>query len=150
MAKKKAEEAEIKAASENEPMKTLINCTSTEFLKQANLIKNDVAEFVKATGINDIRRESVKLSGTETDEERSQVEKKIIKEKWDKIFTASFVKNPDITAKVIAGMCFTTVDIINKLSPTEITNLAILLLGDTRINDFFIALKVWGLFDTEN
>ena len=39
---------------------------------------------------------------------------------------------------------------LEKLSPTEITNLAILLLGNQRINDFFSALSVWGLFGSVN
>lgn len=153
MAKKKAEEAEIKTAEnmvEKEPMKTLMNCTSTEFLKQANLIKYDVAEFVRATKINDILREGLKLSDDMSDEEKAAAEKKHLGDKWDKIFKVCFVENSEITMKVISGACFTTVDKLEELSPTEITSLAILLLGSQRVNDFFMALKVWGLFDTES
>lgn len=132
-----------------ETMKTLINCTNIEFLTQANRIKSDVEAFLKETGINDIRRKKTAYSGKETDEEKKALEKKRVEDIWNEIFQATFVERPEMTVDIIAKMCFTTSDEIEKLSPTEITNLAILLLGNERINDFFTALSVWGLLDTE-
>lgn len=132
-----------------ETMKTLINCTNIEFLTQANRIKSDVEAFLKETGINDIRRKKTVYSGKETNEEKKALEKKRVEDIWNEIFQATFVERPEMTVDIIAKMCFTTSDEIEKLSPTEITNLAILLLGNERINDFFTALSVWGLLDTE-
>lgn len=132
-----------------ETMKTLINCTNIEFLTQANRIKSDVETFLKETGINVIRRKKTEYSGKETDEEKKALEKKRVEDIWNEIFQATFVERPEMTIDIIAKMCFTTPDEIEKLSPTEITNLAILLLGDRRINDFFTALSAWGLLDTE-
>ena len=132
-----------------ETMKTLINCTNIEFLTQANRIKSDVEAFLKETGINDIRRKKTVYSGKETNEEKKALEKKRVEDIWNEIFQATFVERPEMTVDIIAKMCFTTSDEIEKLSPTEITNLAILLLGNERINDFFTALSAWGLLDTE-
>lgn len=131
-------------------MKTLMDCTSTEFLVQANLIKSDVEEFIKITKIPEIRRQRIQLTGKETDEEKAAAEKQHVERIWNDIFKATFIENPKMTIDIIAKMCFTTAEEIEKLSPTEITNLAILLLGNQRINDFFSALSVWGLFGSVN
>lgn len=137
-------------AEKNGTMKTLMDCTSTEFLVQANKIKGDVENFIKVTKIPDIRRQRIDIDSKATDEEKAAAEKQRVEKIWDEIFKATFVENPELTIDIIAKMCFTTVDEIEKLSPTEITNLAILLLGNQRINDFFSALSVWGLFGSGN
>lgn len=135
--------------SKNDELKTLMNCSNIEFLTQANLIKADVEKFLKETKINEIRRKKLELTGKETDEEKKALDKKRVENIWDEIFKATFVERPEMTMDILAKMCFTTPDVIGELSPTEITNLAILLLGDRRINDFFTALSAWGLLDTE-
>lgn len=131
-------------------MKTLINCTNVEFLAQATKIKADVEKFIKETKIPELRRQRMPLTGKESEEEKAAAEKQRVEKIWDDIFKATFVERPEMTIDIIAKMCFTTPDEIEKLSPTEITNLAILLLGNQRINDFFSALSVWGLFGSAN
>lgn len=131
-------------------MKTLINCTNVEFLTQATKIKADVEKFIKETRIPELRRQRMPLTGKESEEEKAAAEKQRVEKIWDDIFKATFVERPEMTIDIISKMCFTTPDEIEKLSPTEITNLAILLLGNQRINDFFSALSVWGLFGSVN
>ncbi len=139
-----------KKAEKVSEMKTLMDCTNTEFLVQANKIKGDVEKFLKTTKISEIRRQRIELTGNETEEEKKAAEKQHVEKVWDEIFKATFVENTEMTMDIIAKMCFTTHAEIEKLSPTEITNLAILLLGNQRINDFFSALSVWGLFGSVN
>ena len=139
-----------KKAEKVSEMKTLMDCTNTEFLVQANKIKGDVEKFLRATNITEIRRQRIVLSGNETEEEKKAAEKQHIEKVWDDIFKATVIENTEMTMDIISKMCFTTVEDLEKLSPTEITNLAILLLGNQRINDFFSALSVWGLFGSVN
>lgn len=143
-------ETETKAveSTEKAERKTMLNCSNIEFIKQANAIKGDVEKFVAVTGINKIRAEQIKYEGSETEEEKEQLQKAFAHKKWDKILVACFAENTDLTMKLIAKMCFTTVEELEKMTPQELEATAVLLLADSRINDFFISLKVMGLFAT--
>jgi len=144
----KSKKKETTITPEKQETKTMLNCSNIEFIKQANAIKSDVERFVKATKINEIRSEQLTYTGKETDEEKAELQKKFAHEKWNKILTACFVENTDITMDIIAKMCFTTAAELEKMQPQELEATAVLLLADERINNFFISLKVMGLFGT--
>ena len=130
-------------------IKTLINCTNLEFVQKANEIKTDVENFLRVTKINEIRRETAPLTGKESDEEKEKAVKAFNQDKWNRIFKICMTEHTEITYDLIAKMCFTTREEIEKLPPWEFQMIAILLLGDQRVNDFFTQLKLWGLLDTD-
>lgn len=140
---------EKKATARKEPMKTLANCSNLEFIKKANEIKTDVEAFLKATKIMDIRRETVELTGKETEEEKAAKKKAFNHDKWNRIFKRCMAEHTDMTYDIVAKMCFSSREEIEQLEPWEFQMMAILLLGDKRINDFFTQLRLWGVLDTD-
>ena len=144
-----ADKTETKPTEEKKPLKTLANCTNMEFVQKANEIKVDVENFLRATKISDIRRETAKLTGKESKEEKDKIIKEFSQQKWNRIFMTCMSEHTEMTYNLIAKMCFTTREEIEKLSPWEFQSLAIILLGDERINDFFTQLKLLGLLNTD-
>lgn len=134
--------------AENET-KTILNCSSREFLKQMNAVKHDAEKFIRATKINEIQRSGVDIPDDASDEEKAKLRKKAIIEKWETIFNVCFSENCDLTYSLIAKLCFTDVETIEQWTPTQVSEMLILLLADSRINDFFTALSVWGLLNLE-
>lgn len=135
--------------AEKKPFKTLADCSNLEFVQKANEIKGDVEKFLRATKINEIRREIAPLTGKESDEEKEQIIKAFNRQKWDRIFKRCMVEHADLTYNLIAKMCFTTREEIEQMPPWEFQATAIILLGDRRVNDFFTQLRLWGLLDTD-
>jgi hypothetical protein len=131
------------------PMKTLANCSNMEFIAKANEIKGDVENFLRVTKINDIRKEVAPLTGKETDEEKEKIIKDFNHSKWDRIFKACMTEHTELTYDLVAKMCFSTREEIEALSPWEFQLTAVILLGDSRINDFFTGLRLSGLLDTD-
>lgn len=68
-----------KKAEKVSEMKTLMDCTNTEFLVQANKIKGDVEKFLKTTKISEIRRQRIELTGNETEEEKKLPKSSMLK-----------------------------------------------------------------------
>lgn len=143
------EETKAPTAEEEKQMKTLANCSNLEFIQKANEIKSDVETFLRETKISDIRAEIAPLTGKETEEEKGKKLKAFGMQKWNRIFTVCMAEHTELTYNLIAKMCFTTREEIEQLAPFEFQALAIILLGDQRINDFFTQLKLWGLLDTD-
>ena len=148
MAENKANETEktgfFKYISDN-----MAKCDTAQFMKAAYAMVDVVEKFDKATKINDIRAEKLKLDGKETDEEKAEKEKAFIKDKWSRILGSCFGENFDITAEMLAGFCFTTADEIKALAPYEINNLLFIMLSNERTKDFFTSLRLLGLIDSE-
>lgn len=67
----KVKNEERATGNQNKPrMKTLANCTPTEFLRQTNKIRHAAAGFMKETSVLELHKRRPKLTGKETDAEK--------------------------------------------------------------------------------
>lgn len=142
-------EKEQKIEINNVFTNNMANCPQSKFMKHAYTLRADVEEFVKLTGIAKIRAEKPDLSDDMTEEEKKKAITAHIHQKWDRILAACFGDNAEKSYEIMGKMCFTDTETIKALKPYELNNLALLLLSNERIIDFFTSLKIWGLMDTD-
>ena len=126
----------------------MANCPQDVFMKHAYTLRSDVEEFVKLTGLADIRAEKPELSDDMSEEEKEKARTAHIHSKWDRILSACFGDNAEKSYEIMAKMCFSDTETIKALQPYELNNLALMLLSNSRINDFFTSLRLWGLMNT--
>lgn len=126
----------------------MANCPVDEFMQHAYTLRTDVEEFIKYTDLVAIRAEKAPISDDMTEEEKKVTISKHVRDKWERILEASFGENREKTFEIMAKMCFTEVETIKALQPYELNNLALTLLSNSRINDFFTSLRLWGLVNT--
>ena len=65
-------------------MKNIANCTTIEFLKQANKIRHEVEKYLDVTGIMEIRKNAPVYNENDTPETKEEKLKKQAKESQNK------------------------------------------------------------------
>ena len=109
-----------------EELKTLVNCSNVEFLKQANKIRKAVADYLKKTKILD--RKTFKSV--------------------DEVLDAMLDENAEDTVKILGLMCFKeTEEEINSLEPADLLVAALDMFTSERVMSFFTRLKNSGLMN---
>lgn len=109
-----------------EELKTLANCSTTEFLRQANKLRKAVAEYLKTTKILD---------------------KSTFKSVND-VLDAMLDENAEATVRILGLMCFKeTEEEINSLEPADLLVAALDMFASERVMSFFIKLKNSGLLN---
>ena len=109
-----------------EELKTLANCSTVEFLRQANKLRKAVAEYLKTTKILD--RKTYKSA--------------------DEILDAMLDENAEATVRILGLMCFKeTEEEINSLEPADLLVAALDMFASERVMSFFTKLKNSGLMN---
>lgn len=89
-------------------MKNLANCKPSEFLRQTNLIRKSVQNWLKVTDILNIRQRKPDFSGIPEDdkEARKKAMEKQARQNLNDMLEAMLEEYPDETLEVLALVCF--------------------------------------------
>lgn len=119
-------------------MKTLANCTLSEFMAQAYKTREAFHALYHAVQMDTLRREFFEQIQGETDE---AARKKKSAAYTEKCFWALLSKAPEQTLDVVAACSFLTREEANKLKPTEALRILMACAGDRDVMDFFISAE---------
>ncbi len=118
-------------------MKNIANCTTIEFLKQANKIRHEVEKFLDVTGIMEIRKTAPTYEPTDTPEIKEEKLKKQAKENLSKILDECLENHTEETVKIIGLTCFKTQEEAEQMPVNELFDVVFELIGNERVIDFF-------------
>ena len=121
-------------------MKTIANCTPSEFLKQSWAIYEKLRDLFDKAKVAEIRKMMPKFNGKETDEEKAAKLKEQGKENLVKILQKMLDEYPVETAKVLGLMCFIPEDEIDQHTGIELLLPAIEILNNEQVVSFFSSL----------
>lgn len=120
-------------------MKTLANCTLTEFLKQTNKIRHTAENFLNETDAIGIIRKMPKFNGDETYEEKIAKTKKQKKENIGELLDILMEKNAEKTAEILGLMCFIPPDKLDEVKSKDVVFAAFELLSCPEVIDFLLS-----------
>lgn len=118
-------------------MKNIANCTTIEFLKQANKIRHEVEKFLNVTGIMEIRKTAPTYEPNDTAEIKKEKLKKQTKENLSRIFDECLENHTEETVKIIGLACFKTQEEAEQMSVNELFDVVFELIVNERVIDFF-------------
>lgn len=118
-------------------MKNIANCTTIEFLKQANKIRHEVEKFLNVTGIMKIRKTAPTYEPNDTAEIKKEKLKKQAKENLSRIFDECLENHTEETVKIIGLACFKTQEEAEQMSVNELFDVVFELIGNERVINFF-------------
>lgn len=121
-------------------MKTIANCTPSEFLKQSWAIYGKLRELFEKANVAEIRKMLPKFDGNETDEEKAAKLKEQGKENLLKIVEKLLDEYPAETAKVLGLMCFIPENEIDKHTGVELLLPAVEIISNEQVVSFFSSL----------
>lgn len=110
-------------------MKTLANCSPVEFLRQTNKIRHECSDFVKESGILEIRKRQPKLTGKETQDEKKAKLKEQAKKNLDAMLDALLDTSAEGTVHLLKLMCF------QEKGEEELTGMQLLRVAAEMVND---------------
>ena len=136
-------------------MKTLANCTPTEFLRQTNRIRKDAENWLKVTGIMKIRQRKPALTPESgTDEQIAQIREAnqaLLEEQAKKnlaeMLDAILEEHPEETIRVLALCCFIEPEDADNHAVEEYLDAVNDLIGSKAVIRFFTSLAKLGLMD---
>lgn len=123
-------------------MKNLANCKPSEFLKQTNLIRKSVANWIKVTDIMNIRRRKPDFTGIpESDHDaRAAVMEAQTRENLNAILESMLEEHPDETLEILALVCFVDPKDVDKHSVTEYLDSITEIISNKSVLNFFTSL----------
>ena len=140
-------------------MKTLANCTPTEFFAQTNKIRKKTETWLKDTNILEIRKRAPQVDfGASADmskeELREQIEKR--KEAWAEqskrnlfaILESVFEEHPEETIELMALVCFVEPKDADNHKMSEYLQCVNEILSDDAVMGFFSSLASLGQTNT--
>ena len=129
-------------------MRTIANLNGVEFLRAINRTRYAVEKLLNVTGVMKIRKNIPAFTGTETAEERAEMERAQVKKNLNDMLDSLLETYPEETYECIMALC-----VLDEGEPEpdgiELIMAAFSLIGDKRVLDFLSALGKSGLFDTE-
>lgn len=120
-------------------MKNLANCKPSEFLRQTNLIRKSVANWLEMTDILNIRQRKPDFEGLSEDERKAALETQV-KDNLNDIFEAILEKHPDETLEVLALVCFIEPKDADNHSVAEYLDALSEMINNKSVLNFFISL----------
>ena len=127
-------------------MKTMANCSMSDFLKQSNKIRHAVAEYLDTTKVMDIRKNLPNVEG-KTEAEKKQLLSEQGKKNLSDMVDLMLEKYPDETARLLGLLCFVeTEEELDALNPFDVIETVL----SERVLNFFTRLMKSGLIDTAN
>lgn len=134
----------------NTELKTLANCTLTEFLKQSNKIRKEIAAYLEKTKVLDLRSAMPDVPKDATKEQAEKIIADGLKANTSAMLDAMLEENADDTVKILGLLCFKEGDEINDLNPADILGVVLEILSSKRVLDFFTSLMQSGLINMAN
>lgn len=138
-------------------MKTLVNCTPTEFFAQTNKIRKTAEKWLKDTNILEIRKRAPKLNFRPS-EDKKELEKQMEKRKkaWADqakknlfdILDAVLEKHPEETIELLALVCFIEPEDADKHTMSEYIQCINEIISDDAVMGFFVSLASLGVTNT--
>ena len=129
-------------------MRTIASLNGAEFLRAINRTRYAVEKLLNVTGVMKIRKNIPAFTGTETAEERAEMERAQVKKNLNDMLDSLLETYPEETYECIMALC-----VLDEGEPEpdgiELIMAAFSLIGDKRVLDFLSALGKSGLFDTE-
>lgn len=119
-------------------MKTLANCTPTEFLKQCVKLRAPFADWLEKTGIPEIRARRPKGFDDLPDEEKAEAIREQGNENMADIIAAALEKDFDGTINVMALCCFTDPKDIDAHPMTEYLDAILEMFNSDAVRGFFM------------
>lgn len=130
-------------------MKTLANCSISEFIRQAYKIKKVVEELYKVSGIAEIRKKLPDIKD-KTEEEAAELLREQSMKNISEILDACLGANAEKTVELIGLICFKEGEEVETLTPADVLDVALEVLNSERVLSFFSKLANLGLISTEN
>lgn len=129
-------------------MKTLANCTTAEFLRQSNKIRNAVSDFLKETNILEIRKNMPEITESMTAEEKNAAYKEQARKNISDMLDCALDENAEKTVEVLGLMCFKEGKEAQELDVVDILDVSLELFTSERVLNFFTRLMKSGLIST--
>jgi hypothetical protein len=133
-------------------MKTLVNCTPTEFFVQTGRIKKSVEKWLTVTDIINIRSRKPEYEeaakGLTADERKSVIQRNAKREQDQAFKNASdvldalLVEHPEETLEMLSLCCFIEPDDKDNHSVKEYLRAANEIINDDDVRDFFTSLAL--------
>lgn len=123
-------------------MKNLANCKPSEFLRQTNLIRKSVANWLELTDILNIRKRKPDFTGIpESDHDaRVAVMEAQTKENLNAILEAMLEEHPDETLEILALVCFIDPKDVDNHSVAEYLDSITEIISNKSVLNFFTSL----------
>lgn len=131
-------------------LKTLANCTLTEFLRQTNKIRKEVSAYLDKTKVLDLRNVMPEVPKDASREETEKIISDGINARTSAMLDAMLEENADDTVKILGLLCFKEGDEVNDLNPADILGVVLEILSSKRVLDFFTSLMQSGLINSAN
>lgn len=121
-------------------MKNLANCKPSEFLRQTNLIRKSVANWLDVTKVLKIRKNRPLISEDMTDEEKREAIEKQTSKNIQDILDSIMEEHPDETLELMALMCFVDPKHVDDYTMSEYIGSFAELINDKSVMDFLSSL----------
>lgn len=142
-------------------MKTLVNCTPTEFFAQTNKIREKVSSWLEHTNILEIRKKvptglpdiDKDMNDDEKAEvllKRNEMMKKQVRANFSEILESIFSKAPEETIEIMALACFIEPEDADKHTMSEYIGCLNEMLEDEAVIGFFSSLERLGVRNTSD
>lgn len=137
-------------------MKTLVNCTPSEFISQTYKIKKAVEKWLDITKVLEIRKTPVNLESIDKNLPEEE-QKKALREALNKqarknlsdMFDSMFGEHPNETLELVALMCFIEPKDIDNYEIREIFGAFNEIINDEAVVGFFTSLMRSGQTATQ-
>lgn len=139
------------AESANTPaqnVKTLVNCTPVEFLRQTNKIKYAVEDYLKFTRAKEILRRRPAFTGKETAEEKAEITEKQWKDNINTLSDVILDTYAEQTAELIGLMCFMDKEQVSNTQMITLLFSLLELIQNRQVAAFFQSLLSLGQTNT--
>lgn len=119
-------------------MKTLVNCTPTEFLKQTARIRAPFMKWLEETGIPEIRARKPEGYDDMTLAQKREAMSEQASVNMGDMLNACMEKDPDGTLEIMALCCFTEPEDIDEHPMTDYLNAVLEMIGNEAVRSFFM------------
>lgn len=129
-------------------MKSLANCTPTEFLKQTVAIKKPLEKWLKDTGIPEIRKRKPAGFDKMTSKQKEAALVEQGQENLADMLAAAMEHDPESTLRVMGLCCFTDYEDIDSHPMAEYLETLLEMIGNEAVRSFFMLYLKSAHLDT--
>ena len=131
-------------------MKNLANCKPSEFLRQTNLIRKSVSNWLDVTQVLNIRKNKAKLHDGMTEEQKQKATEEQISSNINLMLDSILEEHPDETLELLALVCFVDPKDVDDHPVGEYLESIGELLNDKSVMSFFSSLVRLGQMHTSD
>ena len=135
---------------ETQKQKTLANCTTIEFLRQANKIRKAVGNYYDECDFKSILGRKPDFPFNSTVEQKEEIARKFRRDQLDEILDICLDANAEKTVEIIGLMCFMTKEEAENTKANILLGLALELISSQEVVDFFSKMVQSGMIGMES